>query len=187
MPFSFRMLIGLKPPALFNSLWSEREPCTEMVISEQRILVVKWANRDRNNKEYMVMHTIYAFDGTKIFDNLPVIFRAPQSCSFELMRDLQRHLKKQNLSTWDIKAALQVSNSSIPPLFLHKASSNNVETHLILIERKKPCECHKLWKPRHELKVVENPARMNGERGPGRVGENGVWVSDEYRAGCLPG
>ncbi|KIW72609.1 hypothetical protein PV04_00791 [Phialophora macrospora] len=147
MPSSVRMLVGLTPPDLADGS-SKREPCTKTITVEQMILVLQWSRGESNNKAYKVFSTIYPVNGMRTFEHIPETLSAPQNGSAALMRDAQTYLHDHQFRSWDIKCVYEMDATDAT------SPEESDETHLVLLERNKPCKCHKMWRPIHQLKIV---------------------------------
>jgi hypothetical protein len=114
------------------------------------ILVVQWSHGESTNKTYKVFSTIYPLNGMKTFTHIPIpeTLGTSQNCSAELMRDTQTYMRDHRLRSWDIKSVYEMDATDAT------SAEDSDETHLVLLERNKPCNCHKMWRPRHELKIV---------------------------------
>ncbi|OCT46524.1 hypothetical protein CLCR_02129 [Cladophialophora carrionii] len=147
MPSSLRMLVGLTPPDLAHSP-SQREPCTKTITIEQMILVLQWSHGESDNKAYEVLSTVYPLDGMETFAHVPETLSNPQSCSTELLRDTQTYMRDHQLCSWDIKSVYEMDATDA------MSAEESDETHLVLLGRSKPCNCHKMWRPRHAVNIV---------------------------------
>jgi hypothetical protein len=112
------------------------------------ILVLQWSHGESNNKTYKVFSTIYPLNGMKTFTHIPETLSAPQNCSAELMHATQTYMRDHRLRSWDIRSVYEMDATDAT------SAEDSDETHLVLLERNKPCNCHKMWRPRHELKIV---------------------------------
>ncbi|KIW16870.1 hypothetical protein PV08_04060 [Exophiala spinifera] len=153
---SLRLLMGFTPRDLFPyDTCLERAQCTEILV-EQKILIVYPFRRVTDGPIYYnVEGHIYPFDGRTTFPNILKKLCSPDKFSYEMMHYLQKYLYKRRPwfnDPWIIKGGRPMDREKGAGS-LHQVSSQRCR-YMILLERRKPCECHKLWKPKHNLKVV---------------------------------
>ncbi|KIW56708.1 hypothetical protein PV05_05345 [Exophiala xenobiotica] len=163
---SLRLLMGFTPRDLFPYLdgYVEREPCSEILV-EQHLLIMRPHEHCCDSRlHYKVFNHIYPYDGTKTFSNLPEEeLQPPHRLSYELMHHIQTYLRKHRpwfKKPWTVKGAMRIDKQS-SAFFLPQVSTDYTR-YMVLLERRKPCECHRSWKPRHKVNVV--PSKRCQER-----------------------
>jgi hypothetical protein len=163
---SLRLLMGFTPRDLFPYLegYVEREACTEFLVEQHLLIMRPHENCCDSRLHYKVFSHIYPYDGTKTFSNLPEEdLQPPHHLSYELMHHIQTYLRQHRpwfKKPWSVKGAMRIDKQS-SAFFLPQVSTDYTR-YMVLLERRKPCECHKSWKPRHRVNVV--PSRRCQER-----------------------
>ncbi|KIW47303.1 uncharacterized protein PV06_00014 [Exophiala oligosperma] len=153
---SLRLLMGFTPRDLFPyDICFERAPCTE-ILTEQKIVILEHFRLVTDGPiHYSVKGQIYPFDGGTTFPNILGKLCSPDTFSYEMMHYLQKYLNKHQPwfnEPWSIKGGRTMDKEK-PGGFLYQVSPMRGRC-MFLLERHVPCNCHKLWKPKHELDIV---------------------------------
>ncbi|KAK4937782.1 hypothetical protein LTR10_021660 [Elasticomyces elasticus] len=134
----------------------KREPCTEIKL-RQRIICVQYSHTFNKIRQYKVKEIGDQSDGSDAFAPIPADIITPERyCPLKL-----------NHPDWKIKGvispdlakgdAARARAARVVKGQVNWSEKYKHDIYMVLLERERPCECHKWWKPKHDLKIVRTP------------------------------
>ncbi|KAI1618341.1 hypothetical protein EDD36DRAFT_414023 [Exophiala viscosa] len=158
---SIRMALGFRPADLRihddeRDKHLKREPCKEIKL-RQRIIAVQYSHTFNRIRKYKAGDIVDPSAGSDFFESIPADVITPaRYCPLQL-----------NHPDWTIKGvispalakgdAARAKTAAIVKSLLKWPEKYSYDIYMVLLEQETHCECHKSWKPKHDLEIVRTP------------------------------